>query len=302
MARAYAPDTEPGAYEDPEEPLAYGARQAAFGYNGADEAVPYDGWQDPRDVDHAGGPAGYDQGGEPLDYGGPETPFSYVAPQEPPGYVPPHDVPAYADMGEPSAYDGPGTPLSYDGSGAPLAYGPAEPTAYRETEPAYGPAEPTAYRETEPAYGPAEQSAAYNGVGQSAVNGSAGEPAAYYGSQRESGDPRDDDGAGEADPYATAGKPSTSASTEPLGGGTPASVDGYDDADSGSGHSASEEKLEQIKDLYMTVEAIGDDNVDKHFDELLQRQRELISEYFKETGIGTGKTGVMRNENAAEAT
>ncbi len=33
-------------------------------------------------------------------------------------------------------------------------------------------------------------------------------------------------------------------------------------------HEGSEEKLEKIKDLYLTVEAIGDDNVDKHFDEL----------------------------------
>ncbi|HXP57521.1 MAG TPA: hypothetical protein VN847_21325, partial [Streptosporangiaceae bacterium] len=51
---------------------------------------------------------------------------------------------------------------------------------------------------------------------------------------------------------------------------------------------ASEEKLEKIKDLYLTVEAIGDDNVGKHFDELMTRQRELISDYFKETGIGKG--------------
>ena len=50
------------------------------------------------------------------------------------------------------------------------------------------------------------------------------------------------------------------------------------------------EKLEKIKDLYLTVEAIGDDNVGKHFDELMQRQRELISDYFKETGIGSGKS------------
>ena len=40
-------------------------------------------------------------------------------------------------------------------------------------------------------------------------------------------------------------------------------------------------KLEQIKDLYLTAEAIGETNVDKHFDQLLAQQRELISEYFK---------------------
>jgi hypothetical protein len=60
-------------------------------------------------------------------------------------------------------------------------------------------------------------------------------------------------------------------------------------------------KLAQIKDLYMTVEAIGDENVDKHFDELLQRQRELISDYFRETGIGAGKSAVGGGEPGPEA-
>ena len=62
------------------------------------------------------------------------------------------------------------------------------------------------------------------------------------------------------------------------------------DAEGEPDRDGSQEKLEKIKDLYLTVEAIGDDNVDKHFDELLQRQRELISDYFKETGIGSGKS------------
>lgn len=47
-------------------------------------------------------------------------------------------------------------------------------------------------------------------------------------------------------------------------------------------------KLEQIKDLYLTAEAIGEDNVDKHFDQLLAQQRELISEYFRQPG-GAGR-------------
>ena len=62
---------------------------------------------------------------------------------------------------------------------------------------------------------------------------------------------------------------------------------GPDQESAGEG---SREKLEKIKDLYLTVEAIGDNNVGKHFDELMQRQRELISDYFKETGIGSGKS------------
>ncbi len=41
-------------------------------------------------------------------------------------------------------------------------------------------------------------------------------------------------------------------------------------------------KLEQIKDFYLTAEAIGERNVDKHFDQLLTQQRELISEYFRQ--------------------
>lgn len=45
-------------------------------------------------------------------------------------------------------------------------------------------------------------------------------------------------------------------------------------------------KLEQIKDLYLTAEAIGEANVDKHFDQLLAQQRELIGEYFKQSSAG----------------
>ena len=44
-------------------------------------------------------------------------------------------------------------------------------------------------------------------------------------------------------------------------------------------------KLEQIKDLYLTAEAIGEANVDKHFDQLLAQQRELISDYFQRSGV-----------------
>lgn len=40
------------------------------------------------------------------------------------------------------------------------------------------------------------------------------------------------------------------------------------------------EPLEGIKDLYLTAETIGDRRLDKHFEQLLERQRELISEFF----------------------
>ena len=72
------------------------------------------------------------------------------------------------------------------------------------------------------------------------------------------------------------------------------------DAEGEPDRDGSQEKLEKIKDLYLTVEAIGDDNVDKHFDELLQRQRELISDYFKETGIGTGTARVSQPDQPGQ--
>jgi hypothetical protein len=50
-------------------------------------------------------------------------------------------------------------------------------------------------------------------------------------------------------------------------------------------------KLEQIKDLYLTAEAIGEANVDKHFDQLLAQQRELISDYFRQPGPAGSAAG-----------
>jgi hypothetical protein len=41
------------------------------------------------------------------------------------------------------------------------------------------------------------------------------------------------------------------------------------------------QKLDQIKDLLITAEAIGEDNLDRHFDRVSQRQRELIREFFE---------------------
>jgi hypothetical protein len=58
-------------------------------------------------------------------------------------------------------------------------------------------------------------------------------------------------------------------------------------------------KLEQIKDLYLTAEAIGEANVDKHFDQLLSQQRELISEYFRQSS--EAKTHDAADEAPAEA-
>ena len=51
-----------------------------------------------------------------------------------------------------------------------------------------------------------------------------------------------------------------------------------------------EAKLEQIKDLYVTAEAIGEDALVKHFEEVSRRQRELIREYFEQSGFKAGGT------------
>ena len=60
-------------------------------------------------------------------------------------------------------------------------------------------------------------------------------------------------------------------------------------------------KLEQLKDLYLTAEAIGEQNVDKHFDQLLAQQRELISEYFRESGESGSTVASPRDGQAADA-
>ena len=51
-------------------------------------------------------------------------------------------------------------------------------------------------------------------------------------------------------------------------------------------------KLEQIKDLYLTAEAIGEDALDKHFQQVSERQRQLIREYFDQAvkGAADGET------------
>ena len=43
--------------------------------------------------------------------------------------------------------------------------------------------------------------------------------------------------------------------------------------------------LEQIKRFYLTAEAISAENLDRQFDRLLERQRQLISAYFTGTAV-----------------
>jgi hypothetical protein len=83
------------------------------------------------------------------------------------------------------------------------------------------------------------------------------------------------------------------------GSGGPAAAAGAPEADElqDVAH-AHARKLEQIKDLYLTAEAIGEANVDKHFDQLLSQQRELISEYFRQSSAAKGHGGT---DGAGEA-
>jgi hypothetical protein len=45
-----------------------------------------------------------------------------------------------------------------------------------------------------------------------------------------------------------------------------------------------------LRDLYLTAEAISPARLDRHFEELLERQRRLISEYFQEPSAAAGVT------------
>ena len=79
---------------------------------------------------------------------------------------------------------------------------------------------------------------------------------------------------------------------------------GSPDAAGGDGTQAPEQararKLEQLKDLYLTAEAIGEQNVDKHFDQLLAQQRELISDYFRKSGTAQPGVAGRGDSQAAE--
>jgi hypothetical protein len=76
---------------------------------------------------------------------------------------------------------------------------------------------------------------------------------------------------------------------------TSAGPDAAEPAVPDAAHADQARKLEQIKDLYLTAEAIGEANVDKHFDQLLAQQRELISDYFRQPG-GAGSAGGAQPE------
>jgi hypothetical protein len=83
--------------------------------------------------------------------------------------------------------------------------------------------------------------------------------------------------------------------------GTEPAGTGPGQASPGDTTQARARKLEQLKDLYLTAEAIGEENVDKHFDHLLAQQRELIGEYFRQSGESGPTVAGPRDGQAADA-
>jgi hypothetical protein len=177
------------------------------------------------------------------------------------------------------AFTGPAGPGS-GGPGEGFGYGPADapqgapddfgPNGFGHAPPRHGFARPGPYER--PDDGPSPSVAAQNGTFQD----TASENAAFQDATTFQ-DATARQGASSAWSFASASETWSSYDE-------PDSFRTSDEPEDGS-RSASEKKLAQLKELYLTAEAIGEENVDKHWDELLQRQRELISGYFKDAGF-----------------
>jgi len=72
--------------------------------------------------------------------------------------------------------------------------------------------------------------------------------------------------------------------TSNAGAGGAASQTTMSDAARASVWSPAAAKMDQIKDLYLTAEAIGEDALEQNFDLVSDRQRQLIREYFSKAG------------------
>jgi hypothetical protein len=162
-----------------------------------------------------------------------------------------------ADPGGPAGPPGPGSPA------------PADAGVFVYREPSTPSAAPPA---GSPAQDPAEHDTAY-----------------WYGLLTEETTVRHEEARGPFEPLRSAG--GISSGPEAAATGTEQAGTGRGQASSGDTAQARARKLEQLKDLYLTAEAIGEENVDKHFDQLLAQQRELISEYFRESAVDPDHPG-----------
>jgi len=161
----------------------------------------------------------------------------------------------------PSSPIRPPTPGQPAGPAGPASPAPADADVFVYRDPSAQPAGPAAHS---PARGPAEHDTAY-----------------WYDLLAEDAAPGREETRGPFEPL----PPSGGASAGPRAG-----PQGTEPAGPWPGHAspddtaqARERKLEQLKDLYLTAEAIGEENVTKHFDQILAQQRELISEYFRQS-------------------
>jgi hypothetical protein len=79
----------------------------------------------------------------------------------------------------------------------------------------------------------------------------------------------------------------------------PTSLDLLLNADDGTDYDR--DPLDRVKDMYLAAEAVSDTDLDRRFEELLERQRKLISAYFSQScppmpdGIGDNRMSVSGN-------
>jgi hypothetical protein len=129
------------------------------------------------------------------------------------------------------------------------------------------------------------------------------DPAYWYDLLADDSGPKRDEARGPFEPLLSSSEPSGAGGQQtPEPGGT---EQASPDAARGDSREAPEQtrarQLEQLKDLYLTAEAIGEDNVDKHFDQLLAQQRELISGYFRRSGAAQPGVTTPRDGQAVQA-
>jgi hypothetical protein len=156
-----------------------------------------------------------------------------------------------------------------------MAQGEMPAGAYGPDDPAYGPPDPSWYQRRE------EED-------EAARRKAEAEESQYARGPFEPIQHVDEAGQGMPGYYAEAGHPQAPGYTEP-GPAKVAGEYGHDDL-----AALADGTLERIKDLYMTAEAIGEENFGKHSEHLLERQRQLISEYFKESGLGNSAPAEFR--------
>jgi hypothetical protein len=194
---------------------------------------------------------------------------------------------------------GPAVPA--DAKPAPAAAPEVDPAlAYGPDDPAYGPPGPGWYQRDEERAPRAGEAAATADTGASRAARGPFEPL-RPGDQEEAGhaDYQSDHQSGDADAAlddSDVGPLDTEISEyAPISEYEPIDDEMSELLGSGEPTDPEEGTLGQIKDLYERAETVSQASLDRHFDQLLERQRQLISEYFKESG-GLGLAGTVTPE------